>query len=67
MNTVRITFQIEDETGRRASAEFSSEGFTTTTTGPLYPSEVALVADVVALVKRTNHFPPAAQTNQPRR
>ena len=58
MNTVRITFRIEDETGRQAAAEFSSMSFITTTTGQLYPSEVALIADVVALVKRTNHFPP---------
>lgn len=65
MNSVRITFLIEDETGRRAVAEFSSEGFTTTTTGALYPSEIALVADVVALVRRTNHFPPAQKSKAP--
>lgn len=65
MNSVRITFRIEDETGRRAVAEFSSAGFTTTTTGPLYPSEIALVADVVALVKRTNHFPPIKTNSAP--
>ena len=65
MNSVRITFRIEDESGRRATAEFSSEGFTTTTEGPLYPSEIALVAEVVALVKRTNHFPPAQKHISP--
>lgn len=65
MNSVRIIFRIQDETGRTAEAEFSSEGFTTTTTGALYPSEIALVADVVALVKRTNHFPPTQKSNSP--
>ena len=65
MNSVRITFRIEDESGRKATAEFSSEGFTTTTEGPLYPSEIALVAEVVALVKRTNHFPPVQKPNAP--
>ena len=65
MNSVRITFRIEDETGRKAAVEFSSEGFTTTTEGPLYPSEIALVADVVNLVKRTNHFPPTQKHSAP--